>query len=180
VLNAVLDKIIPGTHFAFMTEFAFGTLVTWTVWAGIGGAIIIFMAGIQGVPTDLRDAAAVDGANGIQTFFLITTPMLTPLILYQIVMGIIGGLQVLIAPILLTPSSASSKGITANTVPVHENYMFMVQVFQQSFNHQRFGYGSALLWIMFIFILLITIVFTYTSKFWVYYEVSPDKKLGEE
>ena len=100
--------------------------------------------------------------------------------MYQIVLGFIGGLQILVAPILLTPLGGGGAGITATSVPVRANYMFMIHVFQESFYRQRFGYGSALLWIMFILILIVTIVFVSTSKYWVYYEVSPDKRPGEE
>jgi ABC-type sugar transport system permease subunit len=99
--------------------------------------------------------------------------------MYQTVLGFIGGLQVLIPPKLLTPAGGGNiLGIATN--PVRANYTFMVHIYAESFNHLRFGYGSALLWILFVFILAVTLIFTSTSKYWVYYEVNPESKPGGE
>lgn len=142
--------------------------------------MIIYMAGIQGIPSELRDAAAVDGANGLQIFRNITMPMISPLIMYQSVLAIIGGLQTLVTPILLTPGAGGSGSMSISTIPVRDNYLFMVHVYQESFNRLRFGYGSALLWIMFVFILILTFFLIRMSKKWVYYEVDPDSKPGDK
>ncbi|MEP7135077.1 MAG: sugar ABC transporter permease [Chloroflexota bacterium] len=173
VVNAVLNKIIPGTFIHWMTSYSFWVLIMWSVWMGVGGAIVIFMAGIQGVPTDLVDAAYIDGASPSQLFLLIILPLVTPVIFYQFVVGIIGALQVLTQPILLAQKANSSNGLS--TIPPRENFMFLVNVYQQSFNQQRYGYGSALLWIMFVFILILTLVVTISGKYWVYYENEPGK-----
>lgn len=174
VVNAVLNLIVPDTYIRWMTEYPFHVLVMWSVWAGVGGAIIIFMAGIQGVPSELVEAARIDGANAFQLFRYITVPLLTPVIFYQFVVGIIGSLQVLTQPLLLAPkgTAVGMEGIA--TIPPRENYMFLIHIYQESFVRLRYGYGSALLWILFFFILVLTIVVTYTSKYWVYYEVNPE------
>jgi multiple sugar transport system permease protein len=171
VVNAILNEIIPGAYIRWMTEYPFHVLVMWSVWAGVGGAIIIFMAGIQGVPAELEEAARIDGANNFHMFRLITVPLLTPVIFYQFIVGIIGSLQILTQPLLLAPKGTQS-GLA--TMPPRENYMFLIHIYQESFTRQRYGYGSALLWILFFFILVLTIVMTYTSKYWVYYEVNPE------
>jgi multiple sugar transport system permease protein len=97
----------------------------------------------------------------------------TPVVFYQFIVGIIGALQVLTQPILLAQKANASQGLS--TVPPRENFMFLVNVYQQSFNQQRYGYGSALLWIMFVFILILTLVVTISGKYWVYYENEPEK-----
>ena len=171
VVNGVLDKIVQGTFIHWMTNYSFEVLIMWSVWAGVGGALVIFMAGIQGVPSELVDAARIDGASPFQLFLSITLPLMTPVVFYQFVIGIIGALQVLQAPILLAPNS---RGLSS--IPPRENYMFLVNVYQQSFNQQRYGYGSALLWILFVFILILTLVVTYSGKYWVYYENEPEKR----
>jgi multiple sugar transport system permease protein len=173
VVNAVLNEIVPNTYIRWLTEYPFHVLVMWSVWAGVGGAVIIFMAGIQGVPAELEEAARIDGANNFQMFRNITAPLLTPVIFYQFIVGIIGSLQILTQPLLLAPRAVQA-GIA--TLPPRENYMFMIHIYQESFVRQRYGYGSSLLWILFFFILILTIVMTYTSKYWVYYEVNPEDK----
>jgi multiple sugar transport system permease protein len=173
VVNGLLDKIVRGTFIHWMTDYSFWVLIMWSVWMGVGGALVIFMAGIQGVPTDLVDAAHIDGASPFQLFRYVTLPLVTPVVFYQFIVGIIGALQVLTQPILLAQKANASQGLS--TVPPRENFMFLVNVYQQSFNQQRYGYGSALLWIMFVFILILTLVVTISGKYWVYYENEPEK-----
>lgn len=170
VLNAVLNLVVPGTNIRWMTEHPFLVLVLWSVWAGVGGATVIFIAGIQGVPAELEEAARIDGASAPQLFWAITTPLLTPVIFYQFVVGLIGALQVLTQPLLLAPKAGQ-----IGTLPPRENYMFLIHIYQESFTRLRYGYGSALLWILFCAILALTLCVTYTSKFWVYYEVNPEE-----
>jgi multiple sugar transport system permease protein len=171
VVNAVLNEIVPGTYVRWMTEYPFLVLVMWSVWSGVGGAIIIFMAGIQGVPQELEEAARIDGANNFQMFQTITVPLLTPVIFYQFIVGIIGSLQILTQPILLSPGGGVK---TIGTIPPYDTYTFMIHIYQESFTRLRYGYGSALLWILFALILILSLIVTYTSRYWVYYEVEPD------
>jgi multiple sugar transport system permease protein len=172
VVNAIFAKIIPNVFIHWMTDYSFQVLILWTVWAGVGGAMIIFMAGIQNVPAELLDAARIDGASSLNLFRYITVPFLTPVIFYQFVVGIIGSLQVLTTPILLAQKANSSLGLS--TVPPRENYFFLVNIYRESFFQQRYGYGSALLWILFVFILILTLVVTISGKYWVFYENEPE------
>ncbi len=172
VVNSVLDALVPGTYVRWMTDYPFFVLVMWSIWAGIGGGIIIFMAGINGVPTEFVEAARIDGATNGQVFRLVTTPLLTPVIFYQFLVGVIGALQVMTQPILLAPGGLKSIG----TIPPRETYTLMIHIYQESFTRLRYGYGSALLWLLFCVILILTLIVTYTSKYWVYYEVNPQEE----
>lgn len=150
---------------------AFTALIVMVLW-GLGGGMVIFLAGLQGIPAELREAAAIDGANAGQAFRAVTLPLLTPVIFFQVVTGVIAALQTLIQPLLL---SQTGMGATGSEVQ-RSNFLYMVNVYQQFFSNQRFGYGAALLWLLFAVILLITLLFFRSSSLWVYYEVHQEKE----
>ena len=100
-----------------------------------------------------------------------TLPLLTPVIFFEIVTGVIASLQTLIQPLLL----AVSAGTVGGAAVPRSNYLYMVNVYQQIFGNQRLGYGAALLWVLFVVILLITLLVFRSSTMWVYYEVDPGK-----
>lgn len=127
---------------------------------GVGNAMIIFLAGLQGVPTELYEAAEMDGANWLQRLWSITVPMITPVIFYQLVLGTIGSLQYFLAPFVLNRGTGFPEGMTR---------FYMVYFYRQSFSFFNMGYGATLAWIMFIVALVITIVLFGTAKYWVYY-----------
>lgn len=127
---------------------------------GVGNAMIIFLAGLQGVPTELYEAAEIDGANWLQRLFSITIPMITPVIFYQLVLGTIGSLQYFLAPFVLNRGTGFPEGMTR---------FYMVYFYKQSFSFFSMGYGATLAWLMFIFALILTIVLFGTAKYWVYY-----------
>jgi multiple sugar transport system permease protein len=139
-------------------------LVMW----GCGGSMIISLAGLQDIPRELQEAAQVDGASYWQSFTRITIPLLSPVILFQIITGVIGSLQSF-APLLLSSGSLSGAG----TVP-QGNYMYMIHVFAQYFSASRFGYASAMLWMLFAVILLVTLVIIKVSAKTVFYTVEPE------
>ncbi len=169
IVNALIEAVGGSAITWLVDPTAFTVLLIMVLW-GLGGGMVIFLAGLQGIPMELREAAAVDGANAVQTFRAVTLPLLTPVILFQIVTGVIAALQTLVQPLLL---SAGSTG-GAITVP-RSNFLYMVDVYQQFFANQRFGYGAALLWVLFALILLLTLVVLRSSTWWVYYEVSQGK-----
>jgi multiple sugar transport system permease protein len=137
---------------------------------GLGGGMIISLAGLQGVPEELHEAASLDGANAWHRFLHVTLPLLTPVLFFQIVTSTITALQILIQPILLAQSGQAAAVIAPGQVP-SSNYLYMVNVYQQFFGNQRFGYGSAMLWVLFLVIMLITLLVFRSSSMWVYYEV---------
>jgi multiple sugar transport system permease protein len=127
---------------------------------GVGNAMIIFLAGLQGVPTEFYEAAEIDGASWLQRLFKITLPLITPVIFYQLVLGVIGTLQYFLAPFVLNNGTGFPEGMTR---------FYMVYFYKQSFTFFNMGYGATLAWLMFIFALVLTIVLFGTAKYWVYY-----------
>jgi multiple sugar transport system permease protein len=169
ILNALLG--VAGIQpIAWLIEpTAFVALVIVMLWA-LGGGMIIMLAALQGVPAELEEAAIVDGAGRWTVFWNVTVPMISPVLFFQVVTGVIGALQVFIQPLLLTNASGISN---AGYVP-DSNTLYMVQVYQEFFVNNRFGYGSAMLWVYFIVILGFTLILLRSSRSWVYYEVDTE------
>ncbi|GHG89111.1 carbohydrate ABC transporter permease [Streptomyces lanatus] len=142
-----------------------------TVLWSAGNVMIISLAGLQDVPRELHEAARIDGASAWRTFRSITVPLLSPVLLFQTVTGMIASVQT-IMPMLLAPLQDTS-GIT--TIP-QSNYLYMMHVFAQYFALGRYGYASALLWVLFVLILIATgLIFKFTSGV-VFYNVDPEAK----
>jgi multiple sugar transport system permease protein len=172
LVNGVLSLIRPGTAVAWLVDYPTMVLIILSLWISTGGAMIIFMAGLQGVPKEFEEAALIDGANVFQMFRAITLPLVTPVVFYQLILGIIFSLQVLIEPILLT-GIGNTNGLMT-TIPPRPNYLYMVHVYNQIFSNQRFGYGAALLWLLLLLTLALTLIVFRTSRYWVYYEVEQE------
>ncbi|GAB2716618.1 carbohydrate ABC transporter permease [Streptomyces bullii] len=142
-----------------------------TVLWGAGNIMIISLAGLQDVPRELHEAARIDGASAWRTFRSITVPLLSPVLLFQTVTGMIASVQT-IMPLLLSPDGTTA-GVTAIA---HSNYMYMMHVFAEYFALGRYGYASALLWVLFVLILIATgLIFRFTSGV-VFYNVDPEAK----
>lgn len=167
ILNAILEFLhIPGINWMGY-DFARLSLIIMLLW-GAGGGVLVNLAGLKGIPRDLYEAAAIDGAAPFQSLRRITLPLMTPIIFFNVVLGIIGSLQIYLQPIMLTPGGRLMDR------PIDPNYLYVVHAFQQIFSFQRFAYGMALLWVMFIVILLLALVVFRTSKYWVYYETDQE------
>jgi multiple sugar transport system permease protein len=168
-LNAVLEFVhIPAVTW-LVDPTAFYALIILMLW-GMGGGMVISLAGLQSIPGELSEAAVVDGANRWQAFRNVTLPMLSPVLFFQAVTGTITALQVLVQPLLL----AQTNSISQVTQIPHSNLLYMVYVYQQFTNMQHLGYGAALLWVFFVVILLITLLVLRSGSFWVHYEVDGD------
>ncbi|RZB15439.1 sugar ABC transporter permease [Streptomyces sp. F001] len=138
---------------------------------GAGNIMIISLAGLQDVPRELHEAARIDGASAWRTFRSITVPLLSPVLLFQTVTGVIASVQT-IMPLLLS-ADATTAGVTA--IP-QSNYQYMMHVFAQYFAVGRYGYASALLWVLFVLILVATgLIFRFSSGV-VFYNVDPEAK----
>ncbi len=169
ILNSILNLFhLPRINWLGY-DYATVSLIIMLLW-GAGGGILINLAGLKGIPKELYEAASIDGASAFQKLFRITLPLMTPVIFFNVIMGVIGSLQIYLQPILLTGSERSEL----LTRPIQNNYLYVVHAFLQIFAFQRFAYGMALLWILFIVILLITIILFTTSKFWVHYETEQE------
>ena len=171
ILNEVTSYLgIPPVTW-LIDPYAFYALVILTVW-GLGGGMVIMLAALQGVPTELEEAARVDGASAWHVFRHVTVPMISPVIFFQVVTGTITSLQIFIQPLLL---SANNQVGMVNQVPA-STHLYMVQVYQEFFQRNRFGYGSAMLWVFFVVILVITLAVQRSSRLWVHYNVDTDEE----
>lgn len=132
---------------------------------GIGNAILINLASLQGVPTELYEAAEIDGANWTMRLWTITIPMVTPVIFYNLILGVVGLLQYFIVPWILNGGNGYPNGTT--------NF-YMVYFYKQAFTFQNMGYGAALAWLMFAVALVITLFLFWSGRFWVYYSGERD------
>jgi multiple sugar transport system permease protein len=173
ILNAILSVAGIKAIAWLVDPMAFYALIVLMLW-GLGAGMVIMLAALQGVPQELEEAAVVDGAGRWTVFRHVTVPMISPVLFFQVVTGVIGALQVFVQPLLLTPASGLA-GVGA--VP-ESTHLFMVQVYQEFFLSNRFGYGSAMLWVFFLIILGLTVLLLRSSRSWVYYEVDTDAEGG--
>lgn len=127
---------------------------------GIGNAFLITLASMQGVPTELYEAATVDGAGPFRRFRAITLPMISPVIFYNLVLSIIGLLRYFEIPYILSQGTGRPGGATM---------FFNIYLYKTAFVFSDMGYGSALAWMLFAIAFTVTIVLFATSRYWVYY-----------
>ncbi|WP_311772807.1 carbohydrate ABC transporter permease [Cohnella xylanilytica] len=133
-------------------------IITIGMWMS-GGSVLVFLAGLKGIPSSLYEASRIDGAGRVRTFFSVTLPMLTPSILFTVVMQIIYYFQMFTEAMLL------SKG-----GPDYASQTYMMNTYQVAFRDLNFGYAMAQSWVLFVIILLITVALMQSSRRWVYYE----------
>jgi len=164
LLNGLISLWRPGTAIGFLSNYAMEGMTAIAVWTGLGGGMVIFLAGLQGIPDELVEAARIDGANNLQIFRSITLPLMTPVIFFQLVMGLIGAFSQLNLPLLLVNVGLTGAGAT----PSRDIYLYMIHAYYQIFTSRRYGYGTALLWILFIVVVLLTVLVFWSAKFWVY------------
>jgi multiple sugar transport system permease protein len=132
---------------------------------GVGNAMIIMLAGLQNVPTELYEAAEIDGAGYFQRLFRITLPMISPVIFYNLIIGVIGLMQYFLVPFVLNGGSGAPQGTTR---------FIAVWFYKQSFSFFNMGYGATIAWLIFIVGLVLAIVLFGTARYWVYYAGSED------
>jgi len=171
LVNNLVGVVRPGSHTNWLVDHPTWVLMWFVVWAWTGSGMLIFLAALQGIPSELREAAAIDGANRFQVARKIMLPLLTPAIFFQLVMTLFLAFQVLVEPLLL---SAGIYGL--NSTPPEENNFFVVNAFREIFVGQRFGYGAALLWILFAVAFLATLLLFASGRFWVYREQPPPER----
>ncbi|MEM7539566.1 MAG: sugar ABC transporter permease [Chloroflexota bacterium] len=164
LFNAMLSYVgIDGPSWLGDPQWALRSLIVMSLW-GVGAGAIIYLAGLQGIPTDLYEAAEVDGARGWDRLWNVTIPMMTPVLFFQLVTGLIAALQVFTQAFIMT-----------NGGPNHSTLFFLLYLYQNAFNYWKMGYASALAWILFIYILILTLIMQFTSNRWVYYEGEEQK-----
>lgn len=164
MLNQVLKLFgIKGPTWIYSPQWVIPAFIIMTLW-GVGGYMILYLAGLQGVPTEMYEAASIDGAGRMRRLWSITLPMISPVIFFNLVMGIIGSFQVFTSSFIMT-----------NGGPNNASLFYVLYLYRQAFQYFNAGYGSALAWILFIIIMLLTALVFRGSALWVYYEGSVAK-----
>ncbi|MDI4649389.1 carbohydrate ABC transporter permease [Cohnella hashimotonis] len=160
LLNTILGYFgIAGPGWIFDPHWALPSMVIMSLWSTVGGSVIIWLAGLKGIPPSLYEAAELDGAGGWQKFKNVTIPMLTPTIFFNLVMGVIGAMQTFGEAYVMTKGG-----------PMNSTLFFNFYLFDHAFQNFRMGYASALAWVLFILILALTALVVKSSAAWVYYE----------
>jgi multiple sugar transport system permease protein len=161
LVNFWLDKIgISGPPWIGSESWSKPSLILMSLW-GTGQAVVIYLAGLQDIPQDYYDAAQVDGANGWQRTKLITLPLLTPVIFFNLIIGTIGALQNFVLPYTLT----NGQGTPANSMMFYVMYLYT-----NGFGYLKMGYASAMAWILFLIVVVLTAIIFYSQKRWVHYQ----------
>jgi multiple sugar transport system permease protein len=148
---------LPG--WANDINWVYPTYVIFGIW-GIGNAFLTLLAGLQGVPTELYDAAKVDGAGPVATFFNITFPMISPIIFFNLILSIVGLFQFFLVPLALNQGTGEPGGASM---------FYNLYLYKTFFQFQNMSYGSTLAWVLFIVILVVTAFVFWSARFWVYY-----------
>jgi len=149
---------IDGPPWILSPDWVKPALILMSLWS-VGGGVTLLLAGMKGIPVEFYEAAAIDGANSSQQYFRITLPMLSPVIFFNLVMGLIGSLQVFTEVYILT-----------NGGPNNASKMIVPYLFDNAFRWYKMGYASAIAWVLFFISLIFTVVVFRSSKLWVYYE----------
>lgn len=162
--NALLDLVgLPPQKWLFDETLAKPSFVLMALW-GLGSAMIVFLAGLQGVDPVLYEAADIDGANAWIKFWRITLPMLTPVLFFNLIIGIIGSFQVF-----------TTAYIATNGGPNNATLFYVLYIYNQGWKFAKMGYASALAWVLFVIVLLLTLVQFKMANRWVYYETGKAK-----
>jgi multiple sugar transport system permease protein len=150
------NPLLPG--WTTSEAGALNALILMSLW-GVGGSMIINLAGLQSIPTIYYEAAAIDGAGPWTRFRRITLPLLSPTIFFNLVMGVIGSFQVFTQGFIMTDGG-----------PNDETYFYVLYTYRNGFEFFKMGYASALAWVLFGIILVMTLMVIRSSSFWVHYE----------
>ena len=149
-------SLLPG--WTASESGALNSLILMSLWT-LGGSMIINLAGLQSIPKVFYEAAEIDGAGRLTRFFRITLPLLSPTLFFNLVMGVIGSFQVFTQGFIMTRGG-----------PNHATHFYMLYTYRNAFEYFRMGYASALAWVLFLIILVLTLLVVRSSSFWVYYE----------
>ncbi|HAL61220.1 MAG TPA: sugar ABC transporter permease [Chloroflexi bacterium] len=150
---------IQGPAWLFDPQWAMPAIIIASVWKDIGFVMVMFLAGLQGIPGDYYEAAAIDGANGWQRFFRITLPLLSPTTFFALIISLINSFQVFDQVWIMTgggPGGATS--------------VLVERIVKNAFSYSRMGYASALSWVLFLLVFTATIVQMRIQRYWVTYD----------
>ncbi len=159
LLNSFLRLLgMPGPAWLGSEEWALPGFIIMSVWS-TGAAMVIFLAGLQNVPSELYEAAEIDGANALAKFFRVTIPMTTPVILFNVIIGLIQSFQVFTQAFVMTDGG-----------PNNATLFYVLYLYRVAFRYHQMGYASAMAWILFVIVLVCTLLVFRSSARWVYCE----------
>ena len=158
--NAILNWFgLPGSQWLSSPTWAMPAIIIMSLW-GVGGGMLIYLAGLQGIPQQLYEAAELDGAGSWSCFVNITLPMLSPTLFFQLIMGIIGSFQVFTQVFVMTGGG-----------PANATLVYVLYLYRNAFQWWKMGYASALAWFLFAIILILTLIQFKLAPRWVNYDV---------
>jgi multiple sugar transport system permease protein len=150
---------VPGPNWFGDPTWALPSLMMIALWAAIGGnMMVIFLAGLQGIPQELYEVASIDGANAWQRFWSVTIPMISPTLFFNFILACIGAFQTFEAAFIGTQGG-----------PAYSTWLYGLHIYRTTFEHFEMGYGSTLAWILFIILSVFTYLQFRASRSWVYY-----------
>lgn len=160
VINYFLDMVgIHGPGWMGSPQWSKPALILMSMW-GVGGAVVIYLASLQDVPRELLEASELDGASGIQKIWFITLPMISPVILFNVITGLIGAFQYFTEAYVMTGGTGS---------PADSTLMMSIYLYQSAFQYFKIGYASAQAWVLFLIVIAFTVVLFRISGRLVYY-----------
>lgn len=164
LVNAVLFELgLPTSRFLAEPETALPSLVLMGLW-GLGGGMVIYLAGLQGIPEALYEAGKIDGANSWQLFWKITIPLITPTIFFNLIMGLIGTFQYFMSAYIMTAGG-----------PLFATYFYNLMLYERAYKWMQMGVASAMAWMLLVVVLILTLLVFRSSSVWVYYEAEVKK-----
>ena len=159
LINAILKTVgLPTSRFLGEPDSALASLVLISLW-GVGAGMVIYLAGLQGIPETFYEAAKIDGANSRQLFRFITVPMMTPTLFFGLVMGLIGAFQYFTEAFILTQGG-----------PLFATYFYSLMVYERAFRFTQMGMATAMAWFLLVVVLALTLLVFRSSPLWVFYE----------
>lgn len=154
---------ITGPRWFNDPDWALWGLVIMSAW-NVGGEMLIFLAGLKGIPGILYEAAEIDGANRLQRFIRITLPMLSPTIFFNLIMSVIGSFQTFDGAFVISTARAGDLGS-----PLKSTLFYMLYLYKSAFTWLKMGYAAAMAWLLFLVIVTVTFLINRWSRRWVFY-----------
>jgi multiple sugar transport system permease protein len=163
--NALLNAMaLPPLRWLFDPQLSKPSIVLITLWGGIGTPLIIFLAGLQGVPASLHEAAAIDGAGAFARFRHVTLPLLSPIIFFNLIIGIVASFQAYFTLVFVTTQGG----------PANSSLIFILYIYYKAFRDFDMSYAAALAWVLFLIVLVLTGINFLLARYWVHYEGAED------
>ncbi|QAY65955.1 carbohydrate ABC transporter permease [Paenibacillus protaetiae] len=167
-INQVLAWFgIHGIGWISNPHTSLGTLILLNTWQ-FGSTMVIFLAGLKQIPQELYESASVDGAGKVRKFMNITLPMLSPVMFFNLILGIIGSFQTFTAAFIITKGG-----------PINSTYVYALFLYEKAFKHYQMGYASALAWVLLVIVGVLTAINFFASRYWVFYESSAEGGKGK-